>query len=74
MVIDKVIGFINDHDGFTVVGWYKRGEINDSSNEESNNQVESSEIAFHIISIMPKNKRLFEDHPTLVGMKFDSSE
>ena len=29
--IDTCINFINDHDGFTIVGWYKRGIINDKS-------------------------------------------
>lgn len=53
--IDDVIGYINDNGGFTVLGWYKRGEINDISNEETQNQVESSEIGYHIVSLYPTN-------------------
>ena len=53
--IDNVIDHINDAGGFTVIGWYKRGEINDVSNDDSQNQVESSEIVYHIVSIYQTN-------------------
>ena len=29
--LEKCIQFINDNGGFTVVGWYKRGVINDKN-------------------------------------------
>ena len=44
---------INDNGGFTVIGWYKRGEINDISTDESQNEVESSEVGHHIVSVYP---------------------
>ena len=52
---------INDNGGFTVIGWYKKGSINDISTEESDNQVESSEMGYHIVSITPTNKTILEN-------------
>lgn len=51
--IQAIIEFINLNGGFTVIGWYKRGEINDVSNEDSQNEVESSEVGYHIVHIQP---------------------
>ena len=53
--IDAVVKYINDNGGFTVLGWYKRGEINDSSNDDSENQVQSSEMGYHVVSMKPTN-------------------
>jgi len=54
--IENTIDYINSNGGFTVIGWYKRGEINDISNDDSQNEVESSEIGHHIVSIYPTNR------------------
>ena len=59
--IDKVVEYINSKGGFTVVGWYKRGEINDQSNDDSQNEVESSEIGIHVVSICPTDKTVMDD-------------
>ena len=64
--LQEIIMYINNIGGFTVIGWYKRGEINDISNEEVQNQVESSDIAYHIVSISPTNKDLIKNE-TLVN-------
>ena len=53
---DDVVKYINDNGGFTIIGWYKRGEINDVSNDDSQNDVESSDIGYHIVSIFPTNR------------------
>ena len=71
--IDNVVDHINDNGGFTVIGWYKRGGINDISNDESENQVESSEIGFHIVSIYPTNSALLQS-PGLKSKQFDMIE
>ena len=57
---DDVLNYINVNGGFTVIGWYKRGEINDISNEENQNDVESGDIGYHIVSIYPTNRNLVE--------------
>ena len=69
-VADDIVKYINENGGFTVIGWYKRGEINDISNEESQNEVESSDIGYHIVSIVPTN-RLIVDRTEFNSMKFD---
>ena len=63
--------FINQKGGFTVIGWYKRGEINDMSNDDSNNEVESSEIGYHIVCIYPTDKKLLTS-PDLLEKKMIS--
>ena len=55
---DDVVEYINTNGGFTVIGWYKRGEINDVSNDDSQNEVESSEIGYHIVYIFPTNRAI----------------
>ena len=65
--IDDVITEINGNEGFTIIGWYKRGDINDqNNNENTDNRVEAGEIGFHIVSISPTNKNI-----PLDNLKFD---
>jgi len=59
--IDEVVDYINENGGFTVVGWYKCGEIHDMSNEVVSTDVESSDIGFHIVSISPTNAKAVHD-------------
>ena len=68
--IDKVIEYINGNGGFTVLGWYKRGAINDVSNEEVQNQVESSEIGCHVVSLNPSNCAVL-DRVDFNSLKYD---
>ena len=76
---DTCINLINDHDGFTIVGWYKRGVINAKSlmahdkntsgyvaPVEPDAQCNSGEISYHIVQIIPNN-RDFLDHSTVLG-------
>jgi len=69
--IEEVVDFINEHGGFTVVGWYRRGVINDrtlvannatNGNFNSNNnedvQVDNGEINYHVISLRPTNRAI----------------
>ena len=58
--IINVVDYINTNGGFTVIGWYKKGSINDISTEEGGNQVESSEMGYHVVSITPTNKSILE--------------
>jgi hypothetical protein len=71
--VDNCIQCINHNGGFTVVGWYKRGKINDQSMEnDSNNQnnnrngsnnndeqVDNGEISYHLCVVTPSNHRFF---------------
>ena len=84
--INQVVAYINSNGGFTVIGWFKRGTINDkafTSNDQTNNNrnpdgeniVDSSDLNYHIVDIHPSNKD-FDDHLSnvsrnLQGLKFD---
>ena len=68
--IDDVIDYINLHGGFTVIGWYRRGEIKDISSDEIVNHVDASDIGYKIVSIYPTNTiSINEDNLEL--LKFD---
>jgi hypothetical protein len=53
----ETIDVINDIGGWTVIGWSKRGEINDIAFKQSDTSemVTSSEINHHITSLVPAN-------------------
>ena len=60
-----MVNFVNEHGGWTVVGWYKRGSIKDrsliedSSNNHNSNQdditVASGKLNTHIVELLPTN-------------------
>jgi hypothetical protein len=55
--IIETIDVINDNGGWTVIGWSKRGEINDVAFKQSDTteKVTSSDINHHITSLVPAN-------------------
>jgi len=68
--IDNVTEYINNNGGFTVIGWYKRGEINDQSNLEAGEKISPSTVVHHFVSILPTSfDRLKMDE--LQEMKYD---
>ena len=68
--IDNVTEYINNNGGFTVIGWYKRGEINDQSNLEAVEKISSSTVVHHFVSLLPTSfDRLKMDE--LQEMKYD---
>ena len=71
--MDNVVEFYNSNGGFTVLGWYKRGEVNDlNRNEENNEKISSSTISHHVTSVYPSN--FIREHATQTEhMKFDVS-
>lgn len=69
---DDVVEYINNNGGFTVIGWYNRGEINDVSNDDSQNEVESSEIGYHIVYMFPTNRAIV-NRVGLKNKKFDTA-
>ena len=82
--MNNCMNYINNNGGFTVVGWYKRGLIDDKSlitlskNKVEDEQVQSGEISYHIVSIMPTNSnfknRLSAQSVALAALKFDVNE
>ena len=77
--IDRVVQFVNDNGGWSVVGWYKCGVIydrtlvsnNSSTSGSTNNgnnggvRVDNGEINYHVIEILPSNREIMTDGPTL---------
>ena len=69
------VEYINENGGFTIIGWYKRGQVQDrtvlvqNTNEQNsskygatvnqNVQVDNSQINFHPCVIRPTNKNFF---------------
>ena len=67
--IDNVVNYINEHDGFKIVGWYKRGEINDQGGNQGDNEekVEAGEIGFHVVLLKPIDSNI----QIAEGLKFN---
>jgi len=69
--IEKVLKFINGNGGFTVVGWYKRGEIKDRSltdapNVDSDNMnIGAGKVNYHIVQLYPTNQTILDPKSTL---------
>ena len=75
-----MINFVNENDGWTVVGWYKRGSMKDRSLIEASNNNNSSEedttvtsgkLNMHIIELLPTN-HLLMNSTTELGRNLDA--
>ena len=86
--IQNVIVYINRNGGFTAIGWYKHGTINDrtlveknnntifNNNNNADNQANASEINYCIIQLIPTNQKIQESHQLEMGLeqlKYDVS-
>ena len=72
--IQNFIKFVNENGRFTVIGWYKRGTINDrtlinstadiNSNFNSNEQeqVDVGVVNYNIIELLPTNNMYLMNH------------
>jgi hypothetical protein len=83
--IQDVLNYIHDNGGFTIIGWYKRGEINDRSlvtdgtnqnnnynNNDENVRVGSGTVSYHVTQILPTVCGLL-NCDVLRSKKFDAS-
>ena len=61
--IDECIDYINDNEGWTVFGWFKRGNINDQSGDKSEdgNDIDSGDVNYHIVHMYPKKLSCLEN-------------
>lgn len=74
--IDNQIDYVNSHFGFTVIGWYKKGTINDhvvGDGDNDNIQVESGEIGYNVVSIAPTDLTI-QEQATFNENKFDVAQ
>eukprot|EP00559_Dactyliosolen_fragilissimus_P002615 CAMPEP_0184868778 /NCGR_PEP_ID=MMETSP0580-20130426/31751_1 /TAXON_ID=1118495 /ORGANISM="Dactyliosolen fragilissimus" /LENGTH=333 /DNA_ID=CAMNT_0027369885 /DNA_START=200 /DNA_END=1198 /DNA_ORIENTATION=- len=70
-LVEDCIDFINMNDGFDVVMWYSRGEINDQSLvglnvDEESQQADSGKMNYHIVSVRPVDGDILKTS-TLIG-------
>jgi len=60
---------VNNLGGWTILGWSKRGHINDFCSEHSTTgKVDSAEVTHHVVNIYPS-----DSSAVLTGLKFDTS-
>ena len=50
--LQSIVTFINNNNGFVVIGWYKRGEIEDLASEEKE-ATDGNKVSIHPVSIYP---------------------
>ena len=86
--IDGAVGFINDNDGWTATGWYKRGIITDktlvtsgvttNANKDTSEQVDAGQLTYHVIELLPTDKTILDKHSDkgqeLQKLKYDVSQ
>ena len=66
--VDDMVSYVNQHDGWTVVGWCRLGMVTDKSlinntdqyNNGADQQVESGETKYHVITMYPSNPNFRE--------------
>ena len=71
--IDNVVDHVNVNGGFTVVGWHKRGQINDQSASGDTNEaqtIQAGDVTYHMVSVEPTDDTLTHAHPDLTALKF----
>lgn len=67
-VVRNINRFINENGGWTVIGWYRRGEVADASGQETGEQVASMNQPIHLAYVYPTDPRTAK----LVGrMRYD---
>ena len=82
-----MINFVNINGGWTIIGWYSRGIINDKTltgliNNSTNNnqndaeiQVDGGDLTYHFCKIVPTDTSILDTSTyhgeELNGMKFD---
>ena len=63
--ITDIITHVNDHDGFTVSGWYKKGEVDDQKKEDAGVTIDSGIKKIHPVHIVPT----VSGHSTIINNK-----
>ncbi len=85
--VERLSDYVNDHGGWTVVGWYRLGMVTDKALVEENQkmfrdqrevdtQVEAGETKFHIVSLYPSRETFttvgHDDYNYLVRNRIDT--
>ena len=67
--ITEMVDWINENDGWTIVGWFKLGETTDAANE--NERVETHEVTVHISYLFPTGGYDTIDDPEFQALKIE---
>lgn len=54
--IDTIVDYINQDGGWTIAGWFKKGESQDASTAEA--KVDSTEVTLHLSLLVPSKKEI----------------
>jgi hypothetical protein len=57
-LISQMVDYVNQNDGWTLVGWFKLGEVTDAANQQE--KVENSEITVRISYLFPTNDNIIK--------------
>ena len=68
---DEMTDYVNNNGGFTVYGWYKRGEKDDKSSDEDA-KTGSSEFVYHIVHLHCTTESVQNDH-IVESLKLDTA-
>jgi hypothetical protein len=70
-VVRNIQEIVNSNGGWTIIGWYRKGEVEDASapSNENDSKIEGSNKPIHIAYLFPTNKEAVL--PLLEAEKFD---
>jgi hypothetical protein len=57
LAVKTMVEYVNTNGGWTVVGWFKKGEVEDSSNLQGE-KVESTSCTLHVSLLIPTNENI----------------
>jgi hypothetical protein len=56
--VDKVCAYVNNHGGWTIIGWTRTGLVHDESNPKDNEQIGSDSVSPHVVYLQPTDTNL----------------
>ena len=67
-----MVNYVNGQEGWTVIGWYRRGENVDANTTENGDKslVEAGEFLKHVTRIVPTNQKVVKFN-TFKAMEVD---
>ena len=68
--VEDIVKHYNENGGFTVIGWFRQGEIQDDLDPNNTNDAtkkKSSTINYHVVKIIPTNATI-ENTPALIDV------
>ena len=80
--MDEIVDYVNENGGWTIIGWGKKGLINDATllgvttetkGKEEARKVVADEVTTHVVQFYPTNRALLESD-ALIAMQFDLTQ